>query len=291
MKNMEIGLSMNSRYKYISDIVDSDFPSLSERIIWLPKNVIELIIQIIWMTAIYAYFDIRLLLLVIISSIIWYFIERFSRKVSKKYEIEWKFSLWRQIWKYSNLFLHKFSELAISGWLSSTIKSYANLLNEENKNSIKKDFSRLIWSIQDLINYNLRDILLKLIVWYWVFSWTSSVGMVVLVVSSMWTLWQIIFQIFSFRNDYNDFVFQQESILLMLKMSKPVWNVEYSEKVNNIEFKNIVFSYPNLSKYEQEYFEIVQKNIIWKDLWSNWLDERIKGLIENIKEESTSSFN
>lgn len=286
MENMEIGRSMNARYKYISDIVDSDFPTVSNTIIYLPRNTIEFIIQLFWMTFIYAYFDMRLLLLVVWSAVLGYLIEVISRKISKKYEIDWKFTLGRQVYKYSNLFLYNFSNLATSWWLSSTIQTYADLLNQENKNSVKRDFSGLVWNMQNLINYSLRDILLKWIVGYWVFIGTNSVGMVVLVVSSMGTLGWLISQILSFRNNYKDFVFQQESILLMLKICSEVGNTEYTQKIEKIEFQDVYFSYPNLAIYEQEYFEILQKNIIGKDLGNNWLDEKIKILIETMDEES-----
>lgn len=290
MENMEIGRSMNSRYKYISNIVEDNFPSISERIISLPHSSIEFIIQLVWITAIYAYFNFTLLLIVVISALIWYWIDIIARKLSQKYEIDWKFTLWRQIYKYSNLFLYNFSNLAISWWLKSTLNDYSYFMSEENKNSIKRDFSSMIWNINNLINYNLRDILLKLIVWYWVFVWTNSVGMVVLVVSSMWTLWWIISTIFNFKNDYKDFLLQQESVLLMLKICVSVWNEKYGEKIKNLEFKNITFSYPNLAKYEKEYIEIVQKNIMWKKLWNSRLDERIKWLIETAEEDSKIAF-
>ncbi len=286
MENMEIGRSMNSRYKYITKIIDTEFPAISSKIMHVPKEMLEFIIQLIWMTAIYAYFDIKLLWIVVISSIIWYFIELVARKTKKKYEVEWKFTLWRQIYKYSSLFLYDFTNLAISGWVSSTIKKYEYLLNKENKNFIKRDLSGLIWDIEGLMNYNIRDILLKWIVWYGVFIGTNSVGMVVFVISSMGTIWGIISQIFSVRNQYRDFLFQQESILLMLKIYAPIWSINYDKKVHTIEFKNISFAYKNLAIYEQEYFEILQKYIIGKGWWKNWLDENINALIETMKEES-----
>jgi hypothetical protein len=44
------------------------------------------------------------------------------------------------------------------------LKSYSDVLKLENKNSLKKDFSNLTYEIQGLFNWDLRDIILKLIV-------------------------------------------------------------------------------------------------------------------------------
>jgi hypothetical protein len=90
--------------------------------------------------------------------------------------------------------------------------------------------------------------------------------MVVLVVSSMGTLGNLISQIFSLRVNYKDFMFEQESVLLMLKMSAPMGNISFDETLSRIEIKNLSFTYPNLAVYEQEYFEIVQKFMIGKNL-------------------------
>jgi len=46
MENMEIGRSMNSRYKHISSIVENEFEKLSDQIIKSPKAIIEFFIKI-----------------------------------------------------------------------------------------------------------------------------------------------------------------------------------------------------------------------------------------------------
>lgn len=285
MKDMEIGRSMSMRYKYISQVIESYFPNISQKIINIPQVVIQFVIQLVWMVAIYAYFDIRLLFVVVISAVIGYFIEILSRRIAQKFEVDWKMSLGRQVWKYSNLFMYEFSQLAVSGWLLSTLRQYSNLLKEENKNSVQRDFSGLFWSVNNLINDNLRDIILKWIVGYGVFVGTNSVWMVVLVVSSMGTLGNLISQIFSLRVNYKDFMFEQESVLLMLKMSAPMGNISFDEILSRIEIKNLSFTYPNLAVYEQEYFEIVQKFMIGKNLWNSWLDDKLKNLIDTIQED------
>lgn len=290
MQNMEIGRSMSSRYKYISSIIESNFSNIATTITEIPQNTIQFCIQLIWMTAIYAYFDIRLLFIVVISAIIGYVVEILSRKASEKYGISWRFSLERETWKYSRLFMNKFSELAVSGWLLSTLQKYAFVLWEENKNALKKDFSGLFWDMQFLINGSLRDIVLKLIVWYGVFAGTNSVWMVVLVVSSMRTLWDLVSQIFHFRTSYKDFVFAQESVLLILKICVPVGNITYWKAIEQITFQDVSFSYPNLASYEQEYIQIVQKNLIGKTLWDKRIDREIQWLIDTIEEDATITY-
>ncbi len=84
-------------------------------------------------------------------------------------------------------------------------------------------------------------------------------------------------------------MFEQESVLLMLRMSAPMGNTDFDEKLKNIEMKNIQFSYPNLATFEQEYFEIVQKFLTGKELRNSWLDEKLKNLIDTIQEDVTLS--
>lgn len=290
MQHMEVGRTMSSRYKYISSIVESDFPSISRRIIDLPGGTLDFLIKFFWFTAMYIYFDTTLLLVVVASSIIGYLIEIFARKVRAKYDIDWKFTLGRQVRKYSNLFLYQFSQLAVSGGLISTLQSYQTLLNKENQNTQKRNFSDLFWNIQNLLNNNVRDIILKLLVWYWVFAGTKSVGMVVLVVSSMGSIGEMISKIFSLKPAYKDFLFQQESILLMLKICTPAGTRDFNEKINSMSMQWLTFSYPNMAKYEKEYMEILQKNIIGKDLKNNRLDKQIKELIDVMSEESQVEF-
>jgi len=46
MEFMEIGRTMNSRFKHISDIIRTEFDSLSETIINGPKNLFDIIIKL-----------------------------------------------------------------------------------------------------------------------------------------------------------------------------------------------------------------------------------------------------
>lgn len=285
MENMEIGRSMNSRYKHISSIVENEFEKLSDQIIKSPKAIIEFFIKIFWISIIYTYFDIKLLFIVLIFSISRYFINEAIRKILKKYEIDWTFSLWKQAWKYSSLFMYRLPELAISGWIKSSLKNYQTLLDKEVENWLKKDVSQLKYNVTSLINSNFLDICLKLIVWYGVFYWTASVGMVVLVVSSMKTVESIVNDILWFKQKYSDYVFRQESIMLILNLCENIWYIEFNEKIEKIEFENVKFAYPNLAKYERDYLDIVQNHIIWKDLWNNWLDKRILSMISSIEED------
>lgn len=286
MQEMEIWKAMSSRYKYISSIVEADFTTISNTIINLPSKTLDFLIKLFWITAIYFYFDPILLLIVVLSALVWYSLEFLLRKVRTKYEVEWKFTLWRQVWKYSYLFLYQFSNLAISGWVRSSLKKYWDLLNKENTRNVKLNFSSLTYELNFLINDNLRDILLKLFVWYGVFAWTKSVWMVVLVVSSMWFVTEIVEKIIRLRISFKDFMFKQESILLMLNICKKAWDEDFLDKLDKISIKNLEFSYPNLAKYEKDYMSLVQKHIIWTNIWDDWLWEKLQELLDNMEIDS-----
>ncbi|MDD5770197.1 MAG: ATP-binding cassette domain-containing protein [Candidatus Gracilibacteria bacterium] len=290
MEEMEIGKTLSSRYKLISGIVEEKFRSLKDLFINLPKNSLEFIIKVLGITIVYAYFNITLLFVVVVSSVISYLISITSDKINRKYELERNFNTGRQMYKYSGLFMYNFNDLAISGGISSTLKNYEKLLSENNKLGVKKDFVELSRSIRRLLNSNLLDIILKLIVGYGVFAGTNSVGMVALVVSSMGVVKDIFNTIFEIKTEYKNFEFSQNSILLMFDLCKPIGNVEFKNTFDKIEFRNINFSYPSLAKYEENYIKMLQKYIIGTKLGESRLDRKIKELLETIEEDKKANY-
>ncbi len=286
MNTMEVWRAMNSRFRNIARILDSEFGSFSNSLIHLPGWVLQKAIQIMGITAIFAYFDIRFLFIVIISSIFSYFIERYAEILRQKYEIHWKFSLGQKVYYYNDLFLRSFGQLATNGAVKTTLDSYKNLLDEQIRHWLKKNWAELTWTFSGLLTGSLSTMLIKVIVWYSVFEGTQSIGMVALVVSSMGTVEDIMKSIITVRKDYFRFRFQEWSILLFLEMCEPIGKVHtFDQKIEKIQGTSIWFSYPNLSVYERKYLSIVEEFMKRGKTGSRWIDDAFDDLVRWIEED------
>lgn len=284
MNFMEVGRAMNGRFKYLSRVLEREFWEFPNALMNLPKDLIQKGIQVVWITALFAYFNIVFLFIVIVSSIITYYIEKYRDILRQKYEIHWKFSLGQKIWFYSDLFLRSLPELATNGAIKSTLHDYEWLLALQSKQWLRKNWSELTWTISSLLTGSLSGMIIKLIVGYSVFEWTQSIWMVALVVSSMGTVEDIINRIFTFRKDYLRFRFQESSILLFLDMCAPIWTKNPSLwGITHLTFKNVQFSYPNLNNYELQYLEIAKSFMKWGKTWTRWIDEAFEDMIVSIE--------
>ncbi len=286
MKLMEVWRTLNNHFRNIARILDHEFWLFSNTLIQLPGWILQKIIQITGITAIFAYFDIRFLLIVVISAVFSYFIERYAEILRQKYEIHWKFSLGQKVYYYNDLFLRSFGQLAINGAVKTTLDSYKNLLDEQIHHGLKKNWAQLTWTFSGLLTGSLSSMLIKIIVGYSVFQGTQSIGIVALVVSTMGTVEDIMKSMITIRKEYFRFRFQESSILLFLEMCEPVGDVgDFWEKIEKIRGDNITFSYPNLSSYEKKYMDIVESFMKRWKTWSQWIDERFHDLVSWIEDD------
>ena len=286
MKLMEVWRALNNRFRNIARVLDGEFWSFSNTLIQLPGGVLQKIIQITGITAIFAYFDIRLLFIVTISALCTYFIDRYADIVRQKYAIHWKFSLGQKVHYYNDLFLRSFGQLAINGAVKTTLDSYKHLLDEQIRHGLKKNWANLTWTFSGLLTGSLSRMLIKIIVGYSVFEGTQSIGIVALVIATMGTVEDILKSIITVRREYFRFRFQESSILLFLEMCEPIGEIHsFPEKVEKIQCKNIEFSYPNLSSYEKKYMDIVEDFMKKWKTGNRWIDEAFDDLVSWIEDD------
>ena len=256
---MEVGRAMNARFRHIANVLRSEFQSFSSTLINLPGSTIQKGIQILGITAIFAYFDIRLLAVVIVSATLSYWIDRYSEILREKYNLKWKFSLGQKVYFYNDLFLRLFGQLAINGAVSNTISKYEHILTEGTKQGIRKNWSDLVWGVSSLLTGSVSQMIIKVIVGYSVFQGTQSIGMVALVVASLGTVEDIMRSILSVRKGYLRFRFQESSILLFLHMCEPIGHkARFRETLSTIQMRDVSFAYPNISVYEKQYIDVAK---------------------------------
>jgi hypothetical protein len=161
MDKMEVGRTMSARFKNIGRILDREFSEFAQQILRLPSGLLQKSIEIVGLTAVFAYFDIRLLAVVLISSIVSYYISMYSDKIRKKYDIQWKMTLGNKTYHYGNLFLREFINLATNGAVRSTLKTYENLLDSQIANGLKKNWADLTWTMSGLFTGTVSEMIIK----------------------------------------------------------------------------------------------------------------------------------
>jgi hypothetical protein len=85
------------------------------------------------------------LIIVVVSAIFTYFIEKYTDILRQKYETHWKFSLGQKMYFYSDLFLRSFGQLATNGAVKTTLQNYRGLLDEQIRLGLKKNWAELTW--------------------------------------------------------------------------------------------------------------------------------------------------
>lgn len=291
MEMMEVGRTMSGRFNNIARLVDDSLDYLSQIFLNLPGNFLQKSIQVLGFTAIFTYFDIRLLGIVIIASLLTYYLNSLSQKFTEKYQTAWKFSFQRKQYYYSRIFLQNFPELATNGAVGSTLDSYKNILDFAVAEWVKKDWSLLSYTVFERFISSFSDILIKLIVGYGVFQGTNSIGMVALVVASMGTIQNIIVSTFQLRNDYLKLQLSTASMSLYLKMTEKIGNIgEKNFQLKKLSFLNLTFSYPNFAIFEKEYLETLNELVGEVKLGSDYVDEQIAKIIQDIKDNLDKEF-
>ena len=278
---IEIWKFMNARFTIIKKLIEKDFDETIDMIIDLPKNIVNFTVLIVWLSAIYYFLDFKLLLIVIMSWIIWYFLNIIIQRISKKYELT-IFGNNYEAWLYDYFLSYDIKNISINWWLKSILDDYKNFIENDLKNNTQKEWSKLIVKIWILLNENLLNIILKFIVWYWVFIWTQSLSMVWFVVLSMWKIKEVTTNILELKNKINIFKFNQESIYILYQLTNKIWNKIFEEKIEKITIKNLKFKYEYSNIYEKKYVELLKKFYLNKELWDNYYDRKVKELFEGL---------
>lgn len=283
MKNMEAGRSMNDRFKNFSSKLNNWIFILSNSLLNTPNQIIETIIQILGFSIVFAYFDIKLFFITVCIAILIYITDYIGNIIYEKQNIETQFTDDIKKDFYETLLAFEFSNLAINGSVNQTLEKYKQAIEISQEKEIKISITKLHYSEISQIIQSIWEILIKLFVGYSVFKGTQSVGMVALVIASMWTLQNIIISILNIRTRYINLKLQNDSILLFFEICENVWKInQYNKKLEKIQIKNLEFNYPNFAKYEKKFLELIKNkhNPFWIQL-KNKDFEKLTQKIEN----------
>lgn len=262
MQNIEPGIFLNSRNKrFIADVI-----WISHSLWWAIREFLWKIISnffvIIWIITVLALINIWVLVIIVLSTIFLYFIDKLKNKYQSRHNFEEKYDFDEKIWILTDQMQKNMNYLISSGWYNFVLKFFAihnKLLKERTVLQQKRN---LILSIFSFIIENLSEIWVKLIIWFGIFFWTTSIGTMTMSILYIWRLEEFFHFLRSFKWQLDSF----KDNLLKLDIFLDLMNKEENNKIivndfNSISFRNVEFKYPNFVEVELKYLEITENRI------------------------------
>lgn len=286
LKNVDPWIFLNSRnQRFIGEILwnSSKVWDVLRTFLW---DLISNIFVVIWVMTVLALINIWILLVLIIATVVQYFIEKIKEKYNERQNFEDKYEYEEKIWILSEQMRKNMPYLMTSGWFDLVL-SY---LRKNNKAIRERIFllekKNMILSILWFITENISEICIKLIVWYSIFFSTTSIGtmtMTLLYVTRMGELFHFL-RVFKFRLDeFKDDLLKLDVFLDITKTEKN--KISIPKWFDQISFEKVVFKYPNFAEYELKYLEIVE-NRIKSYTWESEYTKNELHMIQESKKEA-----
>ena len=283
-------LFLNSRNKkFIWEVINNSnniWYSIRE-LFW---NSIKNIFTVIWILWVLIYINVWIILILFISSIIIYYIEKIKERINQKNAHEDKYEYDHKIWILKREMIDNLTFLIWSGGFDMVYSYYWKYNDELRKRIRENQKQNFTLNIFSFIAENLSNIWVKIIVWFGIFFSTTSIwtmAMVLLYSDRISELFNF-FRSIKFEIDRLKDNLEKLDLLLDMAKSKKQKKKELN-KISKIEFINTNFKYPNFAKEELRYLEILERRI--KSYSNNsWYvkDElhMIKEAREELKEEN-----
>jgi ABC-type multidrug transport system fused ATPase/permease subunit len=268
LKNIEMWLYLNNRNKRLfSNVLWSSYEirNLLTNFLWW---IISNFITFVWILIVISFFNIYIFLILIFTSIIIYFLNKYKEVFHLKHEISENYEFEYKLESLKNEVAENLHVLSANSGMPLLLSH----LEENNKNNREMlfDLQKRDTTISVISFWieNIAEILLKVIIWFAIFSWTESIWfmtMALLYVSRL-------DGVFSYLRDFKINFHRQQDMLKKLdlflqfteKKEKKSWIMW---RIQSIFIKNLRFTYPNVSEKELKYFEILEKRILrykWK---------------------------
>jgi len=175
LETLEPWLFLNARNKkFIWEIIQNvrNIWYLIREFIW---KIITNFFTIFWIIWVLIYIDFWIFVILFISSIVIYFIEKTKERIRGKQEIEEKYEYDHKIWILTREMTKNLTYLIWSWWFNIVFEYYKKH-NDDIKDRIKiNQKQNFILNILSFLIENISDILIKIVVWIWVFFSTTSI--------------------------------------------------------------------------------------------------------------------
>lgn len=220
-------------------------------------------VSLVWIITVLSYYQFSLLIIIIFASLGVYYFQKYKEiynlrhELSPNYEYEHRLSRIKwEMWENPH-------QVTINGGMKLMEQQFQNFGVYQLELYGKLQKTETLFDMAWFFVQNIGNIVIKAMVGYLVLEGTQSVGFMTMTLLYMTQFETIIldFQNMSFqKNRFEDGVRKLSLFLWLTKNTKK--NVLYSPVILwNIALKNISFHYPNISKLELDYFDIVEKRI------------------------------
>ena len=286
LQDMQAGIFLNSRNKrVVSDVIGtaSSLWGMIREFLW---KVVSNIFVVIWITTVLALINIWIFVIIIVSTVILYFIDILENKYKSRFDFEDKYELDEKNWILTSQMQKNINYLISSGGYNFVLDFFKKYNNDIRNRTLLQQKRSFILSVFHFITENISEILVKLVVWIGIFFWTTSVGtmtMSILYISRLQELWAFI-RISKFQlNDFKDNLLKLDLFIDLTTVKNKKTQVVKS--FDSIIFKDLEFSYPNFAELELKYLEITENRI--RNYSYKWEYEKDKlHLIEEARKEA-----
>lgn len=274
LKKAEPGFFLNSRNKrFVNEILwNTEVISNTMRnFIW---DLITNSFALIWIVTVLTLINIWFLVILTVSWIIIFFLERIKESVLQKIDFEKKYSYQDNIYIVTTQLWRNFNQL-ISSWGFLKVVNRFNSYNEEIRKKVKEwQKTSLIIDLLWFLTESVAEVLIKIFVWFSIFFSWASIWIMTMTLLYADRINSIINFLRRLKFNLIDFKENLGYLNLFLEVTEEKENKKiFLENFSSLKFKNVWFSYPNFVKQELRYLEIFEKTL--KAYWrkTEWINE------------------
>lgn len=274
LKKAEPGFFLNSRNKrFVNEILGNTeiISNTMRNFIW---DLITNSFALIWIITVLTLINIWFLVILAVSWIIIFFLERIKESVLQKIDFEKKYSYQDNIYIVTTQLWRNFNQLISSGWFLKVVNRF-NSYNEEIRKKVKEwQKTSLIIDLLWFLTESVAEVIIKIFVWFSIFFSWASIWIMTMTLLYADRINSIINFLRRLKFNLIDFKENLGYLNLFLEVTEEKENKKiYLENFSHLEFKNVWFSYPNFVKQELKYLEIFEKTL--KAYWrkTEWINE------------------
>lgn len=229
----------------------------------------------IWIVMVFAYMNIWVWLVLLISTIISYYLTRYRENVDYKFELTTKYNdSYFNSYVYKGQFEYNFPDLCLTGWYNFLISNMESQLNTQYELANKNKKHQYILNLLTFIHDNITDIIIKAIIWFSIFYGTQSIWfmtMSLMYSSRLTDFFRFFINLRMRLIDYKEKI-QLCKIMFNLTNPKDIAKKEISS-FDSIVVENLRFAYPKVSEYELQMYQIILTRLKRRNLKYDWEKE------------------
>lgn len=282
--HIELGLFLNKRNKrFISNVLNSSYQIWNSIRSFLGQFITN-VIFLFWVLAVFSFLDIKVFLIILISSCLVYFLNKYKEVLNLRYELGNNYELEDKLHRLKYEMSENLHRVVENSWEKMVLKHFSLFNDAQREIFYKKQKQEIFAQLLTFVIENLAEVLIKLVIWIAIFQGTQSVGFMTMALLYISRLESVLSYIREFRFESNRILDMLLKLDLFLWLTdKKIIRTKELEGIKNIEIKNLSFTYPNTSQEELKYFEIIERRIKSYKWWQTRYYENELDMIEEAR--------